>query len=132
MNNNSRTPKIRFKGFTNDWKQRKFGDILKTDSFKAYLAVPSPDGKYKVIQQGDNPVVGYATGKPYQNYEDVVLFGDHTLSLYKPRSPFFVATDGLKILSGAVKTHGNYLNQFHNSVFKKINTHPISNRSIFF
>ena len=27
------------------------------------------------------------------------MFGDHTVSLYKPKSPFFVATDGVKIIS---------------------------------
>lgn len=31
-------------------------------------------------------------------YEKTTLFGDHTLSLYKTKSPFFVASDGLKIL----------------------------------
>ena len=27
MNEIKKTPKIRFKGFTDDWEQRKFGDI---------------------------------------------------------------------------------------------------------
>lgn len=26
----------------------------------------------------------------------MVLFGDHTLSIYKPKSPFLVASDGVK------------------------------------
>ena len=33
---------------------------------------------------------------PFEKYEPIVLFGDHTLSLYKPKSPFLVASDGVK------------------------------------
>lgn len=102
------TPKIRFSGFTEDWEQRKFRDILKTNSFRAYLADGSENGNYEVIQQGDKPVVGYADGEPFADYEDVTLFGDHTVSLYKPNRPFFVATDGMKILS-ADNLKGDYL-----------------------
>ena len=56
------------------------------------------EGDYVVIQQGDKPVLGYADGAPFTDFERETLFGDHTLSLYKPKSPFFVATDGIKIL----------------------------------
>ncbi|AIG28416.1 restriction endonuclease subunit S [Brevibacillus laterosporus] len=101
-------PEIRFTGFTDAWEQRKLGDILKTHQFSPYLAEPSDYGNYEVIQQGDKSVVGYANGIPFENYPDVVLFGDHTLSLYKPREPFFVATDGVKILS-ADGLEGNFL-----------------------
>ena len=34
------------------------------------------------------------------DFADVVVFGDHTLSLYKPQMPFFVATDGVRIIRG--------------------------------
>ncbi len=93
-------PEIRFAGFTEAWEERKFSKVLKSHSYNAYLAGPSESGNYKVIQQGDNPVVGYSNGNPFENFEDVTLFGDHTVSLYKPTEPFFVATDGVKILSG--------------------------------
>ncbi|WP_083513252.1 restriction endonuclease subunit S [Globicatella sanguinis] len=82
------------------WEQRKFSEILKSHSFRAYLTEPRDAGNYEVIQQGDNPVVGYSDGEPFEKFEDVTLFGDHTVSLYKPTEPFFVATDGVKILSG--------------------------------
>jgi type I restriction enzyme, S subunit len=93
-------PEIRFAGFTDAWEQSKFSKVLKSHSFRAYLAEPSEAGNYEVIQQGDNPVVGYSDGEPFENFEGVTLFGDHTVSLYKPTEPFFVATDGVKILSG--------------------------------
>ena len=90
-------PEIRFKGFTAPWEQRKFGDLLQTLPFKQFLKEPEPDGKYEIIQQGNEPVIGFANGTPCGDYKDVVIFGDHTLSLYKPQHPFFVATDGVRI-----------------------------------
>lgn len=103
-----RKPKRRFAGFTDDWEQRKFKDILKTYSFRPYLADISENGEYEVIQQGDKPIIGYSDGEPFMDYKDITLFGDHTVSLYKPQRPFFVATDGVKILS-ADKLEGDYL-----------------------
>lgn len=106
--NGEKVPELRFAGFADDWEERKFKDILKTYSFRSYLANASDHGKYEVIQQGDNPIVGYSDGIPFMNYKDVILFGDHTVSLYKPHSPFFISTDGVKILS-ADNFEGNYL-----------------------
>lgn len=94
-------PKRRFKEFQNTsaWEQRKLGKVVKTHQFRPYLAEPNAEGDFEVIQQGDRPVAGYTNGTPFENYRDVTLFGDHTVSLYKPTKPFFIATDGVKILS---------------------------------
>ncbi|MCT0035698.1 MAG: restriction endonuclease subunit S [Lactococcus cremoris] len=106
--NGEKVPELRFAGFADDWEERKFKDILKTHSFRSYLAGVSENGEYEVIQQGDKPIVGYSDGEPFTDYKDITLFGDHTVSLYKPKSPFFVATDGVKILS-ADNFDGDYL-----------------------
>ena len=106
--NGAKVPELRFAGFADDWEERKFKDILKTHSFRSYLAGVSENGEYEVIQQGDKPIVGYSDGEPFTDYKDITLFGDHTVSLYKPKSPFFVATDGVKILS-ADNFDGDYL-----------------------
>lgn len=103
-----RVPKLRFADFEEEWELCKFSDILETHSTKKYLAEPNKNGEFEVIQQGDNPIIGYATGKAFLDYNKIVLFGDHTLSLYKPKRPFFVATDGIKILSGK-NTIGKFL-----------------------
>ncbi|MGL5041675.1 MAG: restriction endonuclease subunit S [Culicoidibacterales bacterium] len=105
---NSRKPEIRFKGFDDDWEQRELGKILKTFPIRQFLADPDVNGNYAVIQQGDAPLIGYANGKPFSKFQGVTLFGDHTVSLYKPKAPFFVSTDGIKIL-GADNFEGNYL-----------------------
>ena len=85
------------------------GDLLQTLPFKQFLKEPEPDGKYEIIQQGNEPVIGFANGTPCGDYKDVVIFGDHTLSLYKPQRPFFVATDGVRIVKGQQDTDGYYL-----------------------
>ena len=101
-------PEIRFNGFANAWEQRKLGEITKTHSFKQYISESFAQGKYAVIQQGENPIAGYADGNPFENYKDVTLFGDHTLSLFKPQGKFFVASDGIKILSPSLKMSGMF------------------------
>ena len=106
--NGAKVPELRFAGFADDWEQRKFKDVLKTHSFRSYLADVSEDGEYEVIQQGDKPIVGYSNGEPFTDYKDITLFGDHTVSLYNPQRPFFIATDGVKILS-ADNFEGDYL-----------------------
>lgn len=99
MNKNNKSPEIRFKGFIDDWELCKFEDVLKSHPFKQYIAEPTEDGNFPVIQQGDKPIIGYSNGEPYEDFTHVTLFGDHTVSLFKPTKPFFVATDGVKILS---------------------------------
>ena len=93
--NNNKVPDIRFKGFTDPWEQRKLDNILLNQSINI-CSTPSDIGRYEVIQQGDVPVIGYTNENPFEGYSDIVLFGDHTLSLYKPNSPFLAATDGIK------------------------------------
>ena len=83
----------------NDWEQYPIGDLCNSLPVKSYICpFVSEDGAYPIIKQGDNPIVGYTKSKPFKTYNDVVLFGDHTLSIYRPNAPFLLFTDGLKIL----------------------------------
>ena len=91
-------PKLRFDGFVGAWEQRKLGNIISTYPFKDYIASVEDSGEYDVIQQGDIPIVGKSNKEPFLKYQEVVLFGDHTLSLYRPSSSFLISTDGIKIL----------------------------------
>lgn len=102
-------PKIRFKGFNDEWKECAFGEMLQTISFRPFIKNSEQNGEYEIIQQGNDPIIGYANGIPCYEYEDTVIFGDHTLSIYKPKSPFFVATDGVRIVKGNKKISGSYL-----------------------
>ena len=91
------------------WEQRKLGEVLRTLPFKPFLKIPEQGGKYEIIQQGNEPIIGYANGEPCEDFINTVIFGDHTLSLYKPKQPFFVATDGVRILQGTNDMDGYYL-----------------------
>ena len=47
-------PKLRFKGFTDDWEQRKLGDVAKFINGRAYSQDELLDnGKYKVLRVGN-------------------------------------------------------------------------------
>lgn len=79
-----------------------FNDIIDTISLKNYITKENiNNGKYNILQQGDDPNFGFSNMIPYKNYEKVILFGDHTLSIYKPKSPFLVSTDGVKGITSA-------------------------------
>lgn len=95
----AKVPDIRFQNFSCEWEECTFGDKLLALPYKQFIKQPEVNGTFPVIQQGDVPVLGFANGEPISQYEDKVVFGDHTVSLYKPTSPFFVATDGLRIFS---------------------------------
>ena len=91
-------PRLRFAGFEGEWEQRKLGEMLISLTTRNYIVEKIDGSTNPVIQQGNTPTIGFSDDEPFANYEDVTLFGDHTLSLYKPASPFLLATDGIKIL----------------------------------
>ncbi|WP_334687106.1 restriction endonuclease subunit S [Mycoplasmopsis felis] len=103
---NSKTPRIRFKGFDEEWKEEVLGKIIKS----AYIGISSKiliTGKYEVIQQGITNIAGYTNEQIFENYEKIVLFGDHSLSVYKPKKPFLLASDGIKAYF-IENTYGDY------------------------
>lgn len=106
-----KAPRLRFEGFSGEWESKRLELIIKTYSFRKYLAEPEDKGLYPVIQQGNKPIIGYSNNEPFMSYKEVILFGDHTLSLYRPTSPFLLSTDGIKILSlqGLEPTYAFYL-----------------------
>ncbi|WFQ92992.1 hypothetical protein MFERI14822_00785 [Mycoplasma feriruminatoris] len=86
------------KKYTHTWEQEKLGNLIRSVNINM-CEVAFPTGKFEVIQQGSEPILGYVSNVkqlPYFDYDSVILFGDHTLSLYKPKKPFFVASDGVK------------------------------------
>ena len=96
-------PRIRVDGFNNNFEKKIFGEIVRSISTRLYIkSVVSDLGEYEVIQQGDTPILGYSDDQPFEKYKSVILFGDHTLSLYRPKAPFLLATDGIKILQSTI------------------------------
>lgn len=75
------------------------GELCKSVAAKQYISLDvALDGTYPIIQQGESPIAGYTESAPFFDYEEVILFGDHTLSIYRPNVPFLLSTDGIKIL----------------------------------
>ncbi|MEH8048121.1 restriction endonuclease subunit S [Gallibacterium anatis] len=95
----SNIPKLRFPEFTDAWEKCKLGEVIINHSSSNYIQEAKAFGEFEVIQQGNTPIVGYSNEMPFENFENVLCFGDHTTSLYKPLTPFLLATDGVKILS---------------------------------
>ena len=96
-------PRIRVDGFNKNFEKKIFGEIVRSESTRMYIkSVVSDLGKYEVIQQGDIPILGYSDDRPFEKYKSVILFGDHTLSFYRPKAPFLLATDGIKILQSTI------------------------------
>lgn len=62
MNTNKKTPKLRFKGFTDDWEQCKLGDIATLSKGNGY-------SKSDLSASG-NPIILY--GRLYTNYETTI------------------------------------------------------------
>ena len=104
--NGSDTPEIRFRGYTDAWEQRKLESMITVHPSKNLIVEAIEDeGTSIVVQQGDSPILGYSNAEGFEGYINVTLFGDHTVSLYKPQLPFVVATDGVKILSSSILHH---------------------------
>lgn len=85
--------------YPKDWEEIKIADLVEPQSFKGYIfKTASKIGKHPIIQQGEDPIYGFSNDTAYENFNNVLLFGDHTLSLYKPKKPFLLSSDGVKIL----------------------------------
>ena len=93
-------PKLKFANFKNNLAKCELGSLFKSISSRKYITTPNNEGKYDVIQQGSNSYIGFSDETPFKNYKDVIIFGDHTLSLMMPKNPFLLATDGLKVIKG--------------------------------
>lgn len=57
-------PQIRFQGYTDKWEVKELREILVTHPYKRYMGVLGSPSTYPIIQQGNNPLLGYGTGLP--------------------------------------------------------------------
>ena len=53
MNTNKKTPKLRFKGFTDDWEQRKLGECMDSFEYGLNASAKEYDGMHKYIRITD-------------------------------------------------------------------------------
>lgn len=104
--NGEKAPKIRFDGFTDDWEQRKLGEIFKYEQPQAYI-VESTDYDEKnnipVLTAGQSFILGYTNEqfgiKEASGRNPVIIFDDFTTSSHYVDFPFKVKSSAIKLLS---------------------------------
>ena len=118
MNENSNlTPKIRFKGFTDAWEQRKLGDIYKFQ-YGEFNNNPSNGGKYPVY--GANGIIGGYTN--YNTESSVIIghMGEYAGSVLWGEGKHFVTYNGAisKPKSDLINNKFGYYMLFHKDINK--------------
>ena len=99
-------PKIRFKGFTETWEQRKLGELLKYEQPTKYIVSStdySDNYKIPVLTAGQSFVLGYTNEtfgvKNASAESPVIIFDDFTTSSHFVDFPFKVKSSAMKILT---------------------------------
>ena len=104
MSENTKTPRIRFKGFTDAWEQRKLREvfdyerpdtyIVKSDKYSDTYSTP-------VLTANKGFILGYTNEMQVCNKE-CIIFDDFTLDSKYVTFPFMVKSSALKILTAKI------------------------------
>ena len=128
--NGKKVPEIRFDGFTNDWEQRKLGDILEYEQPGAYIVDSTDyDDSYitPVLTAGQSFILGYTNeiaGIKYATKSNpVIIFDDFTTSSHFVDFAFKVKSSAIKILTLKDKTDNIYC---INNILENIDYMPAS------
>ncbi len=85
-----------------EWEEKRFDELYKNISTKEYQIKNSEilvEGKYKVVDQGQDLISGYSNNsKKLFKQSPVIIFGDHTTMLKYIDFEFVIGADGTKIL----------------------------------
>ena len=97
---------IRFSGFTEDWEQRKLGEVFKYEQPQAYIVENTDyDGKndIPVLTAGQSFILGYTDEnfgiKEASEKNPVIIFDDFTTSSHYVDFPFKVKSSAMKLLN---------------------------------
>ena len=106
MDEKKKVPKLRFPGFTDDWEQRKLGDILKYEQPGEYIVDSTNyDDSYNtpVLTAGQTFILGYTnetTGiKNASENNPVIIFDDFTTSSHFVDFSFKIKSSAMKLLT---------------------------------
>ena len=99
-------PKIRFPGFTEDWEQRKLGDILQYEQPQKYIVSSTNyDDSFEipVLTAGQTFILGYTNEsegvKEASPDKPVIIFDDFTTSSHYVDFPFKIKSSAMKLLT---------------------------------
>ena len=98
---NETTPKIRFKGFTEAWEQRKLGDIFEFERPDKYMI---KDDHYEetgipVLTANKAFILGYKNETGAYSKGDCIIFDDFTLDSKYVDFPYKINSSVIKILT---------------------------------
>ena len=126
----SKKPNIRFKEFSDDWEQRKLGEILKYEQPSAYIVDNTDyDDSYAipVLTAGQSFILGYTNetkGIKNANPDNpIIIFDDFTTSSHYVDFAFKIKSSAIKLLSLADNTDDIYC---INNILENIDYVPAS------
>ena len=101
MDEKSLKPRIRFKGFTEAWEQRKIGDVFQFERPDNYMI---EDDHYQetgipVLTANKAFILGYRDEKGAYEKGDCIIYDDFTLDSKYVNFPFKVNSSVIKILT---------------------------------
>ena len=109
--NDSKTPEIRFKGFTEDWEQRKFENIFDYERPDKYIVSSdeySEISKIPVLTANKAFILGYTDEiNVYKKEKESIIFDDFTLDSKFVDFPYMVKSSAIKILTLKDKNNNN-------------------------
>lgn len=97
----NKVPKIRFKGFIEDWEQREFGEIFKYERPDKYIVSNdeySNSSKTPVLTANKGFILGY-TDEMNTYDKESIIFDDFTLDSKYVDFPYMVKSSAIKILT---------------------------------
>ena len=102
----SRVPRIRFKGFEEDWEQRKLGEIFKYEQPQPYIVKCTEYddiNEIPVLTAGQSFILGYTDEefgiKEVSDENPLIIFDDFTTSSHYVNFPFKVKSSAIKLLT---------------------------------
>ena len=94
-------PTIRFKGYTEDWEQRKFGDLFEYERPDAYIVKSdnyNNDFNMPVLTANKAFILGYTNEENSYN-KPSIIFDDFTLDRKYVDFPYMLKSSAIKILT---------------------------------
>lgn len=96
------------------WIFKKFEEIFKVVPSKKYQIKSSEienNASIPVIDQGQNLILGFSNNKEkvFNDFKNVIIYGDHTTVIKRSDKPFIIGGDGVKLLTSKVDIDISYL-----------------------
>lgn len=117
-----KSPKVRFKGYSENWIEKEFGNILNYERPDNYIVKSTEySEKYRtpVLTANKGFILGYTNeNKTYNN--PCIIFDDFTLDCKLVKFPFMVKSSALKILTLNDNKNDNLNFIFYRLITKKI------------